>query len=515
MTIDKLEEVRAHFEARRGELFARWREQVRADNSLPESRLWFSDEELEDHLPGLFQEMINALGGMRVSEEEIEQRGARHGHARRVRGYRAAQVAWEFAIFRQLLRQTLEELAAAQPSDILYGARELLMHIVDRSEFSSIEQFVREANLERDAARDELRAANEQKDRFLAVLSHELRNPLAAIRTALYILHKEVIDEVQRQRALDVVERQTASQIRLIDDLLDVNRISRGKIELERKPLDLRKAIQNAVEPYLPEFEAKGIGFKYLRPDYPLRVSGDGFRIEQIISNLLANALKFTSSGGTIQISAERETGQFVVRVRDTGAGLDRAMLDRLFQLFAQGEAGNRTGLGVGLWLARKLTELHGGTIEAASDGLDKGTELTLRLPSLAEEAEPSKDAVMPCVLLVEDNPDQREMMLLALADEPVQVVGAKDVADAIARTSENAFDIFILDLDLPDGSGFQLAREILQNHRGERPFLIAATGFGRPEDAVRASEAGFDRHLVKPVDIELLKQLIRLRLNR
>jgi len=513
-TVYKLEEVRVHFEARRTELLARWRELVRADDSLPEQRLWFTDEELEDHLPALLQELSKALGGERVSEEKIEQRGAEHGHARRVRGYGVAQVAWEFAIFRQLLRQALEELAAVQPSSTLYAARELLMHIVDRSEFGSIQQFVREADLERDAAREELRAANEQKDQFLAVLSHELRNPLAAIRTALYILRKEGIGEMQRQRALDVVERQTRSQTRLIDDLLDVNRISRGKIELKREPLDLCKAIENAIEPYLEAFEAKGITFQFLRPDRPMPISADPVRVEQIISNLIGNALKFTQSGGTIEISAQRELNEAVLRVRDTGAGLDRSMLDRLFELFAQGEAGSRSGLGVGLWLARKLTELHGGTIEATSDGLDKGTELTLRLPGLGEQPESSKDKFALRVLLVEDNSDQREMMLLALMNESIQVIGAKDVADATAEISERSFDVFILDLDLPDASGFQLAREILRRHRDERPFLVALTGFGRPEDAAKVREAGFERHLIKPVDIDSLQQLIRSRVK-
>ena len=507
----QFEHIRAHFGARQDRLLARWRELARADGSLPSQRLSFTDQELEDHLPALLRNLIDALGGDKAPTETIEQRGAEHGHMRRMHSYKIVQVAWEYALFRQLVCATLEELAPAEPSSMLFATRELLMHLVDRSEVGSIEQYVQETNQERDAAREELRAANEQKDRFLGVLSHELRNPLAAARAAIHILRKEGTSDSQRDRALDIIDRQTTYQTRLIDDLLDVDRISQGKIELKRETLDLRQSIENAIEAYIPAIEAKAIKFRFGRPERQLPILGDPVRIEQIVLNLLANALKFTQVGGSIEISMRRDGGDAVIRVRDTGAGFDHTMLDRLFELFAQAETSTGSGLGVGLWLAKKLTEMHGGTIQASSEGPGRGTEVTVRLLCAGEQPD-REDPLAVRVLLVEDNPDQREMMLLALSDGAAHIVGATDGADALAQVSDKRFDIYILDLNLPDVSGYELAGRILELHRDSRPILVALTGYGRREDAAKVMEAGFDHHLVKPAEIESLQRIIHSR---
>lgn len=511
MTTNRLEDVRAHFDARQDALLARWRDLARADASLPGERLRFSDQELEDHFSALLRALIEGLLSNGAPEKAIEQRGAQHGHSRRMRGYNIAQVVREFALFRQLVRQTLEELAPSQPSGTLFTAREILMRLIDRSEFSSIEQYLREAIEERDAAREELRVANEQKDRFLAALSHELRNLLAATRTALHILRREDIPNTQRHKALDVIDRQTESQARLIDDLLDVNRISQGKLQLKREMLDLRQSIENVIEAHISTIEARGIQFRFVRPDHHLANFADPVRVEQIVSNLLANALKFTRTGGTIEISLHSERDDAVIRVRDTGPGVDRPMLDRLFELFAQDDTAGAGGMGVGLWLAKRLTEMHGGTIRASSESVNSGTEVTVRLPGVREEPE-RKDFPATRVLIVEDNFDQRAMMMLALRDEKTHVVGAKDAAEALALTSEGGFDIYILDLNLPDISGYELATEVLQFHRDNRPLLIALTANRRFENAAKVMAAGFDHHLTKPAEIELLRRLIHSR---
>lgn len=514
LTTNQFQDVSAHFEARQDTLLARWRDLVRADPTLPDQRVGFTDEELEDHLPALLRALIDALRNERLPENELEQRGAQHGHTRRMHGYQVAQVAWEFALFRQLVRQTLEELASTRSSSTLFTVRELLMRLIDRSEFASIEQYVREAAQERDAAREQLRVAGEQKDRFLAVLSHELRNPLAAILAALHILRNEDIAKSNRERALGVIDRQARAQTRLIDDLLDVNRISQGKIELKRETLDLRKSIENTIEGYLSAIEARGIRFRFVRPDHHLRVFADSVRVEQIVSNLLGNALKFTQAGGSIEISIQTDSHDAVIRVRDTGAGLDRSMLDRLFEPFAEAEANMRNGLGLGLWLAKQLTEMHGGTIQVSSEGLDKGTEVTVHLPGVSEETA-RKEPLATRVLVVEDDPDQREMMELALSAGEIQVVSATNAAEALELTSEKLFDIYILDLDLPDTSGYQLATKVLQLHREGRPLLIALSGYGRLADASTLKAAGFDHHLVKPAEIESLQRLIHSRTKR
>jgi two-component system, chemotaxis family, CheB/CheR fusion protein len=510
LTTNQFDVVLAHFQARQQTLLARWRDLARDDLTLPDQRLSFTDQELEDHLPELLQVLIDALRNESapVPEKRIEQRGAQHGHTRRMYGYEIAQVAWEFALFRQLVRETLEELAPTQPLSILFAARELLMHLVDRSEFGSIEQYVREATRERDGAREELRIASEQKDRFLAVLSHELRNLLAATRTALHILRKEGIANAQRERALEVIDRQAISQARLIDDLLDLHRISQGQLQLKREMVDLRKSIDNVIEAHISTIEARGIRFNFARPDHRVAIFADPGRVEQLVSNLLANALTFTQPGASIEISLQIEQHDAVICVRNTGPCIDRSMSDRLVELFSQNDAAGHSGLGVNLWLATQLTQMYGGTLQASSEALDGEAEVTVRLPSASEEPDP-KGLPAKRVLIVEDNPDEREMMMLALPDEETQIVGAKDAHEALALISEGRFDIYILDLNLPDASGYQLATKVLHFHRHNRPLLIALTAYGRPEDAAKVIEAGFDHHLIKPAEIDLLQRLI------
>lgn len=370
-----------HFATRKNGLLGLWRQRVRSDSSLPEQRLSFSDRELEDHLPALLDVMIKALRDGNFDDGTIRQKGAEHGHSRRLNGYSVEQLIWEFAIFRALLREALEQIAPTVSSGELFDTRELMLGIADRSEVGSIQQYVDETSRERDALCNALKEINEQKDRFFAVLSHELRNPLGAITTAIQIARTPGSDESRRQRALEIIERQTKYQRRLVDDLLDANRISQGRIQLKKELIDLHKTIENAIETYLPALEAKGIRFRFARPDQEIMLLADPVRIEQVFSNLLGNALKFTSSGGAIETLLSQDQRFAIICVRDTGSGIDPSALERIFDLFAQIPHPTEVGLGVGLWLAKTLVEMHGGTIAAASEGVGKGAQLTVRLP--------------------------------------------------------------------------------------------------------------------------------------
>ncbi|HEY2105638.1 MAG TPA: ATP-binding protein [Candidatus Binataceae bacterium] len=496
-----------HLGACKHTLLARWRELVRADTRLPERRLTFTDPELEDHLPALLESIVRALRGDEIPEAMIRQPGARHGSTRRAQGYSINQLVWEFAIFRKLLSEALEQLAAELRADLLFAVREKTMELSDQSEMGSVEQYVQEAQQERDSAREELSKANDQRARFLSVLSHELHNPLAAVRTALHIVQGERSSDSERQRALEIIDRQTTYQTRLIDDLLDMNRISQGRIELRREPVDLRRTVTNVIDTYTRAIESKSISFRFDYPDREVLVFADPVRIEQVIANLLMNSLKFTRAGGSIEIRVSQEDVGAIVSVRDTGVGIEPSSLDRIFELFSAGWPGkSESGLGIGLWLARQLVDLHGGTIEAHSKGAGKGTEVIVRLACMAR---PRAENPARSVLLVEDDPDQRELMVMALSEIDAEVVGAKDGSEAVALAGSRHFDVCILDLNLPDITGYDLVGRLLELQGEPRPVMIALTGYGRPEDAARVESAGFNYHVVKPADIKELQRII------
>jgi signal transduction histidine kinase/ActR/RegA family two-component response regulator len=506
---ERLEHIGDYFKSCRERLLARWCEKVRSDNSLPQQRLSFSEEELQDHLPALLDSIIEALKGRQADGGTIRQRGSQHGHTRRLNGYSIEQVIWEFAVFRKLLREALEEIATTETRENLFAAVELVIDIVDRSEIGSIHQYVEEANQERDTVREALHEANQQKDQFLAVLSHELRNPLAAICTAIHIIKAPGFSEAQKSHALEIIDRQTEFQRRLVDDLLDVNRISQGRIELKRETIDLRNPIKNAIDAFLPAIEAKDIRFQFIGADHAVAAFADPVRIEQIVSNLLNNALKFTSSEGSIEVSLSQSNEVATISVHDTGAGLDPTTLGRIFDLFSQAVSGpTDAGLGIGLWLAKQLTEMHGGTIQANSDGPGRGAHLSVQLPCLPLGME-QKRTTRTRVLFVEDDPDQRELLQIALSETGAEILATKDGAEALRLASKAHFDVCLLDLNLPDMSGYDLCQRLLEIYAERRPLLIALTGFGRPEDKSRVMAAGFDHHIVKPPDIAMLQKLI------
>jgi signal transduction histidine kinase/CheY-like chemotaxis protein len=363
-----------------------------------------------------------------------------------------------------------------------------------------------------------LREADRRKDEFLATLSHELRNPLAPIRNAVELMRRAGHDESLKERALAIMERQLQQLVRLTDDLLDVSRITRNRIELRRDRVDLRTVLRSAIETIEPLSVAAGHMMAIDLPDSPLWVYGDFTRLAQAFANLLNNAVKYTDSGGRIAVSASVDVDEVVVAVSDTGIGIDPALLPRIFDMFIQIEQGMsraRSGLGIGLTLARRLIELHDGRIEARSAGTGAGTTFLVRLPLVAGAGEQKRAATQgratstPCrVLVAEDIPDAAEMMRLMIECMGHVVRVAADGVEAVAIAQEFDPQIALLDIGMPRMDGYEAARRI-RAALGGRVILVALTGWGQEEDQRRAFAAGFDRHVTKPAEPDVLESLI------
>ncbi len=370
---------------------------------------------------------------------------------------------------------------------------------------------------------EELRRIDRLKDEFLAMLAHELRNPLAPIRNALHLLRLEprglpppVSDN------LGIIERQVGHLVRLVDDLLDVSRISEGKIQLQKEPTDLAAVVTRALESSGPLIAARRHSSTVKLPQEPLPVTGDPVRLVQVLSNLLNNAAKYTPEGGRIDLLVEREGETAVLRVRDNGMGIPREMLPRLFNPFEQSE---RTldraegGLGIGLTLVKRLTEMHGGTVEARSEGPGKGSEFVVRLPldqqaAVGLPAPQKKTATGPAagrkrVLVVDDNPDSTKTLTQLIEVLGHEVRNASDGPGALARAEAFSPEIVILDIGLPGMDGYEVCRQLRAMPAAGKSVIIALTGYGSPEDREESEKAGFDAHLVKPVDLEELKHLL------
>jgi len=357
--------------------------------------------------------------------------------------------------------------------------------------------------------------ANRSKDEFLAMLGHELRNPLGAIANASRLL--EMPDGETREHARGVIARQVQHLSRMTDDLLDAARAMTGKIVLQRQPLDLAEAAGRA----LSALRAGGrLGAHRVVPDlHPVWTDADATRVEQIIGNLLGNAVRFTPAGGAITVSVEREGDEAVLRVADEGVGMSPELAARVFEPFVQGERPldrSYGGLGIGLTLVRRLAELHGGSASAESAGPGKGSVFTVRLAAMsapaARHGEASRAAgVAPRdVLVVEDNEDARETLRRLLLMQGHRVRVASDGEAGLQALRETPPDVALIDIGLPKLDGYEIARRIVAERSGRRPYLVAVTGYGLPEDRQRTRAAGFDQHLVKPVDPALLDDVLK-----
>ena len=374
----------------------------------------------------------------------------------------------------------------------------------------------RDAEIQRaDAARAEAEQASQTKDQFLAVLGHELRNPLAPALTALELMKARDPQTFTKER--QILERQVAHMVRLVNDLLDVSRLARGKVQLERRRFQIRDAVDRAIDMANPLIVQRGHTFDVSVPDNGLTIDADIARIVQAISNLLTNAAKYTPPGGRIALTASASAGQVVLVCEDDGPGIPVELVARLFDPFAQGPRTidrSEGGLGLGLTLARAFAEMHGGTI--AYERLDgRGSRFMLTLP-LAAEVEPATPAELPSpvrggarqrILLVDDNLDANEMLESALDAAGHEVVTAMNGPDALAAASKTAPAVGVLDIGLPGMDGYELARRLREICPGVR--LIALTGYGQSSDHDAALAAGFDAHCAKPVTLSTLLGLI------
>jgi PAS domain S-box-containing protein len=364
---------------------------------------------------------------------------------------------------------------------------------------------------------DEIREASRRKEAFIAMLAHELRGPLAPVRNALHVLRFQAGDVDAVNRLRELMERQIGHLSRLISDLLDVSRIRRGKIQLRRERLDLGRQVRLTVEDRRRTLEEAGLTISMATPETPVWVSADATRLAQILDNLLENAGKFTERGGhiTVLVETDPEHRQAIVRVRDTGIGMEPELLAQLFEPFAQADRGlDRApgGLGLGLALIRGLVELHGGTVRATSAGLGRGTEFILTFP---QEPEPQALTDKPAskkparkglrILVVEDNKDAANTLRVLLEMFGYQVTVAYTGKAGVEAAREGHPDVVLCDIGLPEMDGFAVANALRKNPETAGARLIAVTGYGQEADRRRALEAGFNEHLTKPVDPELL----------
>jgi signal transduction histidine kinase/ActR/RegA family two-component response regulator len=378
---------------------------------------------------------------------------------------------------------------------------------------------IQNARLYRDAeqARAQAESANRTKDEFLAMLGHELRNPLAPIVTALELTRER--EGPSRER--DIIERQVQHVRRLVDDLLDVARIARGKLELTRKPMELELAIRDGVELARPLIDERRHNLSVACPAQGLRVAGDRTRLAQVVANLLTNAARYSEPGGSIRINAFARGDQAVLCVEDTGMGIAAELLPRIYELFAQAkqtaERGSG-GLGLGLSIVKSLVEQHGGEVQAKSEGPGRGSEFEIRLPRLVTErpaASANSESVTNTVgqgarvLIVDDNEDAAVLLADALATRGFQTEVAHDPHDALARAQANTPDLALLDIGLPGIDGYELARLMRADSALGKIPLVALTGYGQSGDRARSAQVGFAEHLVKPVNINELGSVI------
>ncbi|WKB52091.1 hybrid sensor histidine kinase/response regulator [Eleftheria terrae] len=390
----------------------------------------------------------------------------------------------------------------------------MLIEVGRRTE--ALERINRDLSIEmeeRQKAEEALRAADRRKDEFLATLAHELRNPLAPLSNGIEILKLPRADAEARTRVLGIMERQLRQMVRLIDDLLEVSRITTGKLALKREPLDVLGVLRSALEIAEPALRARGHRLEAHLPEAPAWVDGDATRLAQVFSNLLNNAVKYTDPGGHIEVGAELGEAGVTVRVRDNGIGIAPEMQAAIFEMFMQVDKSlerGRAGLGVGLTLARQLVELHGGTLEVHSAGVGQGSEFVVRLPlsaaapaAVLPEELPPAAALLPLrILLADDNVDFVSSLASMLEPMGHQVRVAHDGRAALEAALAEPPDIGFFDIGMPGLNGYALAERLRREPRTARMVMVAVTGWGQDSDREQARRAGFDHHLVKPIEL-------------
>jgi signal transduction histidine kinase len=429
------------------------------------------------------------------------------------------------AVFAELHRKE-RELAQAN--------RQLLAEVAERrraeerlSELNaSLDQRVTERTAALRASESQLLEASRRKDEFLATLAHELRNPLAPVRNAVHFLKLRGPGTADVQWASELIDRQVSLMGRLIEELMDVSRIGQGRIELRRELLTLDQVLADALETVQPQIDGAGHKLTVLQPAMKLAVQGDRARLAQAFINLLSNAAKYTDPGGQLELRVASEGATVAVSILDNGIGISPDRVEQVFEMFSQEEPAlsrARGGLGIGLSLTRKLVELHGGTVSASSEGRGKGSVFTVRLPLAAVPAEPraAADATLRTqppgtlrILVADDNVDAAETLGILLESMGHSVRCVTDGDSAVAGVADFDPELVVLDIGMPGTNGYEACRQIRQQPGGAKRTLVALTGWGQPQDQERARAAGFDRHLVKPVEMQRLLELISARLD-
>jgi len=392
--------------------------------------------------------------------------------------------------------------------------------ITDLTEQKQIQEVVASEALAREQAK-QLADEARRKDEFLALLAHELRNPLAPICTGIDVLRTPPTDGEQSKQILHMMEVQAQNLVRLVDDLLDVSRCTRGKLELRRQQVDLTKIITNAIQTAQPHIQANGHELTVTQARKGVYLNGDPTRLTQVVSNLLNNAAKYTHPGGVISLTTETNGDEVAIRVKDNGIGISSDMLPRIFDMFVQADnslSRSNGGLGIGLTLVKSLVEMHGGTVEAASAGLGKGSEFTVRLPILqvnddvaAATDSPDEPKSFPCrrVLIVDDLPPAAFMIAKLLRSWGQQAGTAGNGIEALAMIEREKPDLILSDISMPEMNGYELAQAIRRRPEWNDIYLVAVTGYGQEDDKKRAREVGFNDHVVKPIRKNDLERLL------
>jgi signal transduction histidine kinase/ActR/RegA family two-component response regulator len=416
-----------------------------------------------------------------------------------------------------------ESVYSAGDLELLEGISLLLAVALENARlFALAQEEIEERRRTEEALRtieEHLREANVRKDEFLATLGHELRNPLNPIKSAIELLRRKGTNDPDQEWGHDLIDRQVSHLAHLIDDLLDVSRISQGKLELRLRPIDVNEVVARAIESMRPAVETTAPKITLKHSDRTLYLNADPVRLAQIFSNLLDNAAKYSGTGGRIEVEVMRQNDEALIAVTDNGAGIAAEHLPRLFDLFYQADRSMgraQGGLGIGLTLVKRLVEMHGGSIEAKSEGLGSGSRFEVRMPLLTSDPHRERSGseerrlTRPVrILIADDNRDSANSMARLLRWSGNDVEIAYDGEDAFHLAEANRPEVLLLDIGMPRLDGYQLAERIRGQAWGRRMILIAATGWGQDEDRRRSLTSGFDAHLVKPVDSEALFDLI------
>jgi signal transduction histidine kinase len=466
------------------------------------------------------QELADGAGALMLAEEALI---AEHQH--RLLGWLAAQPQWSDLPVLLLARRGADSPTLGHALEQLINVTVVerptriaaLVSVARTALRARRRQYQTRRHLEeRELVENLLRANDRRKDEFLAVLAHELRNPLAPIASALHIFRMHHSADPEFAHLSEMMGRQVEHLVRLVDDLLEVSRITRGKIELRRAPVLVAGVIRNAVEASRPLIDAVGHTLVVGLPDEPIMVEADAVRLAQVFSNLLNNAAKYTNPGGRIELVLSSSGTDVVITVRDSGIGIPASMLQSVFDMFTQVEptvGRSNGGLGIGLTLVKSIVELHGGSIEATSEGPGKGSEFIVHLPMLSQEHSSSAAPPAQCesqvrgrrILIVDDNHDAATSLARLLAMLGAETEVALSGSEALRALAPGSHDLVLLDIGMPGMSGYEVARKIRSRPELEGLLLIALSGWGQVEDVRRSAEAGLDSHLIKPVDIATL----------